>query len=82
MDIQRQKQLVELFSEIELIALVENQYMDDLVDLVEDLPANLVTRILNHASASQRQIINQLLSYPSESAGALMTTEFLSLKKK
>lgn len=82
MDIQRQKQLVELFSEIELIALVENQYMDDLVDLVEDLPANLVTRILNHASASQRQIINQLLSYPSESAGALMTTEFLSLKKE
>ena len=82
MDIQRQKQLVELFSEIELIALVENQYMDDLVDLVEDLPANLGTRILNHASASQRQIINQLLSYPSESAGALMTTEFLSLKKE
>lgn len=82
MDIQRQKQLVELFSEIELIALVENQYMDDLVDLVEDLPANLVTRILNHASASQRQIINQLLSYPRESAGALMTTEFLSLKKE
>ena len=82
MDIQRQKQLVELFSETELIALVENQYMDDLVDLVEDLPANLVTRILNHASASQRQIINQLLSYPSESAGALMTTEFLSLKKE
>ena len=82
MDIQRQKQLVELFSETELIALVENQYMDDLVDLVEDLPANLVTRILNHASASQRQTINQLLSYPSESAGALMTTEFLSLKKE
>ena len=82
MDIQRQKQLVELFSETELIALVENQYMDDLVDLVEDLPENLVTRILNHASASQRQTINQLLSYPSESAGALMTTEFLSLKKE
>ena len=82
MDIQRQKQLVELFSETELIALVENQYMDDLVDLVEDLPANLVTRILNHASASQRQTINQLLSYPSESAGALMTTEFLSLEKE
>ena len=82
MDIQRQKQLVELFSETELIALVENQYMDDLVDLVEDLPANLVTRILNHASASQRPTINQLLSYPSESAGALMTTEFLSLEKE
>ena len=82
MDIQRQKQLVELFSETELIALVENQYMDDLVDLVEDLPANLVTRILNHASASQRQTINQLLSYPSESAGALMTTEFLSFEKE
>ena len=56
--------------------------MDDLVDLVEDLPANLVMRILNLASASQRQTINQLLSYPSESAGALMTTEFLSLKKE
>ena len=70
------------FSETEIASLVENQYMDDLVDLVEDLPANLVTRILNQASVSQRQTINQLLSYPSESAGALMTTEFLSLKKE
>ena len=82
MDIKTQSQLVELFSEKELESLIENQYMDDLVDLVEDLPANLVTRILNHASASQRQTINQLLSYPSESAGALMTTEFLSLEKE
>lgn len=82
LDFQRQKQLVELFSETEIASLVENQYMDDLVDLVEDLPANLVTRILNQASVSQRQTINQLLSYPSESAGALMTTEFLSLKKE
>ena len=82
LDFQRQKQLVELFSEIEIASLVENQYMDDFVDLVEDLQVNLVTRILNQASVSQRQTINQLLSYPSESAGALMTTEFLSLKKE
>ena len=77
-----QSQLVELFSEKELESLIENQYMDDLVDLIEELPANLVTRLLKHVDENQRQVINQLLSYPKDSAGTIMTTEFLSLKKE
>lgn len=81
MDIKTQSQLVELFSEKELESLIENQYMDDLVDLIEELPANLVTRLLKHVDENQRQVINQLLSYPKDSAGTIMTTEFLSLKK-
>ena len=82
MDIKTQSQLVELFSEKELESLIENQYMDDLVDLIEELPANLVTRLLKHVDENQRQVINQLLSYPKDSAGTIMTTEFLSLKKE
>ena len=82
MDIKMQSQLVELFSEKELESLIENQYMDDLVDLIEELPANLVTRLLKHVDENQRQVINQLLSYPKDSAGTIMTTEFLSLKKE
>ena len=68
MDIKTQSQLVELFSEKELESLIENQYMDDLVDLIEELPANLVTRLLKHVDENQRQVINQLLSYPKDSA--------------
>ncbi len=77
-----QKQLVEMFSEKELIDVIENQYMDDLVDIIEELPANLVMRILNHIDQNQRETINQLLSYPKDSAGSIMTTEFISLKKE
>ena len=45
--------------------------MDDLVDLIEELPANLVTRLLKHVDENQRQVINQLLSYPKDSAGVM-----------
>ena len=82
MSVKRQSDLVELFSEKELRSLLEDQYMDDIVDLIEDLPANLVTRLLNSVDQTKRDTINQILHYPKESAGALMTTEFVTLKKE
>ena len=55
--------------------------MDDTVDLLEELPANLVTRILHTVSSDKRDLINQLLKFPENSAGSIMTTEYVSLKK-
>ena len=71
MDIKTQSQLVELFSEKELESLIENQYMDDLVDLIEELPANLVTRLLKHVDENQ---ICVLLFLPKQRLLAALRT--------
>ena len=68
-----QSALVEIFSEKELRELLDNLYMDDTVDMLEELPANLVTRILNVTPQNERNIINQLLNYPDDSAGSIIT---------
>ena len=75
-----QSTLVEIFSEKELKELLDDLYMDDTVDLLEELPANLVNRILDAVSVSDRALINQLLDYPEDSAGSIMTTEYVDLK--
>ena len=74
-----QTYLVEMFSEKELKELLDDLYMDDTVDLLEELPANLVNRILNTVDQADRTLINQLLNYPKDSAGSIMTTEFVYL---
>lgn len=76
-----QTYLVEMFTEKELKELLDDLYMDDTVDLLEELPANLVTRILNTVDTAKRNSINQLLNYPDDSAGSIMTTEYVALKK-
>ena len=76
-----QSYLVKIFTEKELRELLDNLYMDDTVDLLEELPANLVTRILHTVSSDKRDLINQLLKFPEDSAGSIMTTEYVSLKK-
>lgn len=76
-----QTYLVEMFTEKELKALLDDLYLDDTVDLLEDLPANLVTRILETVEHDKRTTINQLLNYPEDSAGSIMTTEYVSLRK-
>lgn len=76
-----QTYLVEIFSEKELRELLDNLYMDDTVDLLEELPANLVNRILETVSDSDRSLINQLLNYPEDSAGSIMTTEYVDIHK-
>lgn len=74
-----QTNLVEMFTEKELKEILDDLYMDDTVDLLEELPANLVTRILNAVDNSKRNSINLLLNYPEDSAGSIMTTEYVSL---
>ena len=76
-----QSYLVEMFTEKELKELLDDLYMDDTVDLLEELPANLVGRILNNVSQSKRNMINVLLNYPDDSAGSIMTTEYVGLRQ-
>lgn len=76
-----QTYLVEMFTEKELRELLDDLYMDDTVDLLEELPANLVTRILDVVGSAKRNKINQLLNYPDDSAGSIMTTEYVDLRK-
>lgn len=80
METSMQTYLVEIFSEKELKELLDDLYMDDTVDLLEELPANLVNRILDTVSASDRSVINQLLNYPEDSAGSIMTTEYVDIR--
>ena len=81
MDSSMQTYLVEIFSEKELKELLDDLYMDDTVDLLEELPANLVNRILDTVSTSDRALINQLLNYPEDSAGSIMTTEYVDIRE-
>ena len=76
-----QSYLVEIFTEKELKEMLDEMFLDDTVDLLEDLPANLVTRILESVSAEKRRQINILLNYPEDSAGSVMTTEYVDLRK-
>ena len=76
-----QTYLVEMFTEKELKELLDDLYMDDTVDILEELPANLVSRILDTVSPSDRLMINELLNYPDDSAGSIMTAEYVGLKK-
>lgn len=79
MDGDEQELLIRAFSDRELHEMLDELYMDDTVDLIEEMPANVVTRILKNCDAKTRQTINEILKYPKDSAGALMTIEFVSL---
>lgn len=76
-----QTYLVEMFTEKELKELLDELYMDDTVDLLEELPANLVTRILEQVDKEKRTQINTILNYPEDSAGSIMTTEYVDLRR-
>ena len=77
---EQQELLIRGFSDAELRAVVEELYVDDAVDLVEEMPANVVKRILAQADPEMRKDINNLLQYPENSAGSIMTTEYVSLR--
>jgi len=79
MDSEAQKALVQGVSDTELKSIVDDLYVDDAVDLVEEMPANLVKRILSQAEPDTRRLINEILKYPDDSAGSLMTTEYVDL---
>jgi len=75
-----QELLIHSFSDNELKEIVDELYVDDAADLVEEMPANVVKRILKQADPEMRRSINQILRYPENSAGAWMTTEYVSLR--
>lgn len=77
-----QAYLVDLFTQSELKEVIDSLYMDDTVDLLEDLPANLIKRILATVDPQKRNIINKLCKYPEDSAGSIMTIEYVSLRKE
>jgi magnesium transporter len=76
----KQEELITAFTSPEIKGMLENLYSDDIVDFLEELPSNLVKKILQSASEDQRSEINLLLSYPEDSAGYMMTTDFVELK--
>mgnify|MGYP000874594746 CR=1 FL=1 len=75
-----QELLIQGFSDRELKEVVDELYLDDAVDLVEEMPANVVRRILSQADPETRKSINELLRYPENSAGSIMTTEYVTLR--
>ena len=76
-----QELLIAGFSDVELKEVLDELYMDDTVDIIEEMPANVVKRILRHTDPEKRESINEILKYPKYSAGSIMTTEFVDLKK-
>ena len=77
----RQQLLIEALSDKELRDVMDELFMDDTVDIIEEMPANVAKRILKQTDASTRKMINKLLAYPEDSAGSIMTTEYIDLKK-
>ncbi len=82
MDSDTQITLINAFSDRELRYVLDELYIDDTVDIIEEMPANVVSRILRNTDSDTRKQINQLLNYPKDSAGSVMTTEFVYLKKE
>ena len=80
MDPELQEMLIKGFSDSELKEVLDELYVDDAVDIVEEMPANVVKRILKNADPTMRREINEILQYPENSAGSIMTTEYVSLR--
>ena len=81
LDSDEQEMLIRGFSNTELKEVLDELYLDDTVDIVEEMPANVVKRILKHSDPETRKSINEILKYPDDSAGSIMTTEFVDLKE-
>ena len=79
MDADSREELIRGFSDSELRDILNELYLDDTVDLIEEVPALLVGRILEQSSPESRRLINELLRYPDDSAGSIMTTEYVGL---
>ena len=80
LDSDLQEKLINNFTDKELKAVVNDLFMDDTVDLIEEMPSSVVKRILKNIKASDRKVINELLKFPEDSAGSIMTTEMVELK--
>ncbi len=76
-----QEHIIERINDTDLRYIIDDLFVDDVVDLLEELPATVVRRILKNANPSKRKIINEFLQYPDSSAGSIMTSEYVALKK-
>ncbi len=81
MEPEYQELLITAFSDSELREVLEELYVDDAVDMIEEMPATLVKRILKHTDPDTRKKINEILKYPEDSAGSIMTIEYVDLKR-
>lgn len=81
LSIEKQKLLVNQFNDKELSNIINDLYIDDAVDLIEELPSNVVFRVLQNSSKQTRDLINQYLQYPENSIGSIMTAEYIKLRK-
>lgn len=81
MDSDAQEILIKAFSDKELREVIDELYIDDAVDIIEEMPATVVKRILQHTDPEVRKSINEILKYPEDSAGSIMTIEYVDLKK-
>ena len=81
MESDHQEALIHSFSDAELKEVLDELYLDDTVDIIEEMPANMVKKILRNTDSTTRRNINELLKYPEDSAGSIMTIEFVSLRK-
>ena len=81
LDADLQEKLINSFSDTELKYVVDNLFMDDTVDMIEEMPSNVVKRILKNVNEKDRKVINEILNYPDDCAGSIMTTEFVDLKE-
>ncbi len=81
LETETQRRVVEAFTDEETTNMLDQLFIDDAVDFLEEMPANMVSRILRLASPAKRQVINRYLQYPEDSAGSIMTAEYTRLKK-
>ena len=79
---EQQQYIIESITDMEIKHIIDNLFMDDTVDILDEMPANVVKRVLTHVSEERRKRINQFLQYPEHSAGSLMTIEYVDLKKE
>lgn len=82
MEVDQQQQLIELIGDTEIRALIDEMFLDDAVDILEEMPASVVKRVLMNTSAETRNLINQFLKYPDNSAGSIMTIEFVEFHSR
>ncbi|MBQ7336470.1 MAG: magnesium transporter, partial [Clostridia bacterium] len=81
LDSDLQEQIITGMSDREISAMLEELYTDDAVDMLEEMPAGVVKRIMKSATPETREEINRFLAYPEQSAGSVMTSEFIDLRK-
>ena len=79
--VENQQHIINSITDQELSEIMEELYVDDAVDMVEELPAAVVRRVLKSTTPDTRKLINQFLNYPENSAGSIMTAEYVGLKK-